>query len=168
MSIERMIIPLVAFIPAGTIASDTQQQVVKKETVTVNDTNISKEEVQKKVISIISKQLSIPQVNIKPQMSFVNDFHADSLDLVEIIMALEKEFTISIPDEKLEKIETVEDAVSIIFKQLDAENKSNARLHTRSHLYKNICLWRKENILEMKLFFWILILKKCEICKMFK
>lgn len=54
--------------------------------------------------------------NIKPESSLVDDLELDSLDEVEFVMGLEKEFGILIPDEKVEKIKTVEDAVDIVCK----------------------------------------------------
>jgi acyl carrier protein len=68
-----------------------------------------------KVQSIVSQQLSIDDVDsIKPESDFANDLQADSLDTVELVMALEEEFDIEIPDEAAEKIKTVQDAVDYI------------------------------------------------------
>jgi acyl carrier protein len=68
-----------------------------------------------KVKKIIVEQLSIEDADtVTPQASFVNDLGADSLDTVELVMALEEEFDIEIPDEAAEKILTVQDAVDYI------------------------------------------------------
>jgi acyl carrier protein len=68
-----------------------------------------------KVKAIVAEQLSIEDVEtIKPESDFANDLQADSLDTVELVMALEEEFDIEIPDEAAEKIKTVQDAVDYI------------------------------------------------------
>ena len=75
-------------------------------------------EVVKKVIKIISEQLDVSEDDVILSASFVDDLGADSLDQVELIMAMEEEFDISIPDEDAEKIATVQDAVDYINKAL--------------------------------------------------
>lgn len=67
-----------------------------------------------KVKNIIAEQLSIEAEGITMESSFIDDLGADSLDIVELIMALETEFDIEIPDEDAEKISTVGDAVEYI------------------------------------------------------
>ncbi len=67
-----------------------------------------------KVKKIISEQLGVPEGDVKPEASFVNDLGADSLDTVELVMALEEEFGIEIPDEDAEKIATVQNAIDYI------------------------------------------------------
>ena len=67
-----------------------------------------------KVKKIISEQLGVPEADVKPEASFVNDLGADSLDTVELVMALEEEFGVEIPDEDAEKIATVQNAVEYI------------------------------------------------------
>ena len=67
-----------------------------------------------KVKKIISEQLGVPETDVKPEASFVNDLGADSLDTVELVMALEEEFGVEIPDEDAEKIATVQNAVDYI------------------------------------------------------
>jgi acyl carrier protein len=64
-----------------------------------------------KMIDIIEEQLSVDKEKIVPGASFVDDLGADSLDLVELIMAMEEEFDVEIPDEDAEKIATVQDAI---------------------------------------------------------
>lgn len=68
----------------------------------------------KKVMEIISKQLEIEVDKIKPEASFTDDLKADSLAVVELVLALEEAFGIEIPDEDTEKIRTVQDAISYI------------------------------------------------------
>ena len=70
--------------------------------------------VEEKVKSIIADQLSVDEAQVKPEASFINDLGADSLDTVELIMALEEEFGIEISDEQAEKIQTVQAAVDYI------------------------------------------------------
>ena len=71
-------------------------------------------DVDVKVKKIISEQLGVPEADVKPEASFVNDLGADSLDTVELVMALEEEFSVEIPDEDAEKIATVQNAIDYI------------------------------------------------------
>ena len=73
-------------------------------------------EVITKVKEIIVDKLGVDEKDVTPEASFTNDLGADSLDTVELIMELEKEFDIQIPDEEAEKIVTVGDAVAFIEK----------------------------------------------------
>lgn len=66
------------------------------------------------VKKIIVEQLSVAEEDVVPAASFVDDLGADSLDLVEMIMAMEEKFNISIADEEAEKIKTVQDAYNYI------------------------------------------------------
>ena len=75
---------------------------------------MSVENVQERVKNIIVEQLGVEADQVKPEAQFVNDLGADSLDTVELIMALEEEFDIEIPDEKAEKINTVGEAIDYI------------------------------------------------------
>jgi len=75
-------------------------------------------EVVEKVVNIISEQLDVSEDDVMLSASFVDDLGADSLDQVELIMAMEEEFDISIPDEDAEKIATVQDAVDYINKAM--------------------------------------------------
>ena len=70
--------------------------------------------VSDKVKSIISEQLGVDTDEVTPEASFTDDLGADSLDIVELVMAFEEEFGIEIPDEDSEKISKVQDAVSYI------------------------------------------------------
>ncbi|HNU83821.1 MAG TPA: acyl carrier protein, partial [Thermoanaerobaculia bacterium] len=70
--------------------------------------------VAEKVKSIIVEQLGVEADDVKPEASFTEDLGADSLDIVELVMAFEEEFGIEIPDEDAEKIKRVSEAVSYI------------------------------------------------------
>jgi acyl carrier protein len=72
------------------------------------------DEIFDKVKEVIVDQLSVEEDDITEDASFVDDLGADSLDIVELVMALEEQFGVSIPDEQAEKIKTVGDAVSFI------------------------------------------------------
>jgi acyl carrier protein len=71
-------------------------------------------ELEEKVKKIIIDQLGVDGEEVTPQAKFVEDLGADSLDTVELVMALEEEFGIEIPDEDAEKIVTVKDAIDYI------------------------------------------------------
>jgi acyl carrier protein len=70
--------------------------------------------VEEKVKKIICEQLDVAEKDVVSEASFVDDLGADSLDQVELIMAMEEEFDISIPDEDAEKIVTVQQAIDYI------------------------------------------------------
>ncbi|MDP6215756.1 MAG: acyl carrier protein [SAR324 cluster bacterium] len=72
------------------------------------------EEIQAKIVQIISEQLGKEESDISMSSNFIEDLDADSLDTVELVMALEEEFEIDIPDEAAEKITTVQSAVDFI------------------------------------------------------
>lgn len=69
---------------------------------------------QPKVAKIIEEQLGVDQDKIKPEASFIDDLGADSLDIVELVMAMEEEFDIEIPDEDAEKLKTVSDVTNYL------------------------------------------------------
>jgi acyl carrier protein len=75
-------------------------------------------EIEEKVIQIVSEQLSVEKGEISRETSFVNDLNADSLDTVELVMELEDEFDLTIPDEDAEKLKTVGEAIGYIQKHL--------------------------------------------------
>ncbi|MBI4971350.1 MAG: acyl carrier protein [Candidatus Omnitrophica bacterium] len=77
--------------------------------------------VNDKITEIIVEQLGVKPEEVTPEASFVDDLGADSLDTVELVMALEEEFGIEIPDEDAEKIQTVGDAIKYIEEK--AKNK---------------------------------------------
>ena len=70
--------------------------------------------VEKRVIEIIVEQLGVSEEEVTMEASFIDDLGADSLDLVELIMAMEEEFSLEISDEDAEKIQTVQDVVNYI------------------------------------------------------
>ncbi len=72
--------------------------------------------IEEEVKKIICEQLDVPEADVVPEASFVDDLGADSLDLVELIMAMEEKFDISIPDEDAESIATVQDTIDYIKK----------------------------------------------------
>ena len=74
--------------------------------------------IEEKVVAIICEQLDVPEEDVVPEASFVDDLGADSLDQVELIMAMEEEFDVSIPDEDAEKIGTVKDAIDYVNKAM--------------------------------------------------
>lgn len=70
--------------------------------------------IEARVRSIIADQLGLTEDDIKPESKFIEDLGADSLDIVELIMAMEEEFQTEIPDEEAEKIRTVGDAIEYV------------------------------------------------------
>ena len=70
--------------------------------------------VEEKVKKIIAEKLSVEMEEVVPGASFVDDLGADSLDLVELIMAMEESFDIEISDDEAEKLQTVQDAINYI------------------------------------------------------
>ncbi|MDO8916078.1 MAG: acyl carrier protein [Coriobacteriia bacterium] len=72
------------------------------------------EEIFDKVKEVIVEQLNVEEDDVTEDAAFVDDLGADSLDIVELVMALEEQFGVSIPDEQAEKIKTVGDAVGFI------------------------------------------------------
>jgi acyl carrier protein len=70
--------------------------------------------IDNEMVDIIVEQLSVEKDKVVPNASFVDDLGADSLDLVELIMAMEEGFDIEIPDEEAEKIATVQDAIDYV------------------------------------------------------
>ena len=74
---------------------------------------MSSEEIFEKVKGVIVEQLGVAEGNITMKASFIDDLGADSLDIVELIMALEEEFDIEIPDSDAEKVVTVGDVVEL-------------------------------------------------------
>jgi len=75
-------------------------------------------DVYKKVVDIIVEELAVDAEEITPEASFIDDLGADSLDVVELVMAFEEEFDIEIPDEDAENIKTVQNAVDYIDENL--------------------------------------------------
>ena len=80
------------------------------------------EEVQSKLKEIVMDRLNAEEDQIKPEASFVEDLGADSLDIVELIMGIEEEFDIEIPDEDAEKLTTVVEAMEYVKTKLAVED----------------------------------------------
>lgn len=74
----------------------------------------STDEISSRIKSIISEQLGVPLEDITEAAHFINDLGADSLDIVELIMALEEEWDIEIPDDDAEKMQTVKDVINYV------------------------------------------------------
>ena len=72
------------------------------------------ENIEQRVRKIVAEQLGVNEADVKNESSFVNDLGADSLDTVELVMALEEEFETEIPDDEAEKIATVQQAIDFI------------------------------------------------------
>lgn len=72
------------------------------------------ENIEQRVKKIVAEQLGVNEAEVKIESSFVDDLGADSLDTVELVMALEEEFNCEIPDEEAEKITTVKQAVDYV------------------------------------------------------
>jgi acyl carrier protein len=71
-----------------------------------------------RVTEIIMEQLGVSREEVRPEASFIDDLGADSLDIVELVMAMEEEFDIEIPDEDAEKIQTIADATAYLRAQI--------------------------------------------------
>ena len=80
------------------------------------------EEIQQKVYAIVSEQMNVDAAELRAETSFVNDLNADSLDTVELVMELEDEFDMNIPDDEAEKLQTVGQAIEFIQSQLNSAN----------------------------------------------
>lgn len=79
------------------------------------------QEVQDKVLKIVAEQMSVEKGELSRATSFVNDLNADSLDTVELVMELEDEFDLTIPDEEAEKLKTIGEAIDYIVKALEVK-----------------------------------------------
>ncbi len=79
-------------------------------------------EIEEKVLQIVSEQMSVDKSEITRETSFVNDLNADSLDTVELVMELEDEFDLTIPDDEAEKLKIVGEAVDYIQQQLEKKS----------------------------------------------
>ncbi len=79
-------------------------------------------EIEEKVFQIVSEQMSVEKGELSRETSFVNDLNADSLDTVELVMELEDEFDITIPDEEAEKLKTVGEAIDHIQQSLKVKS----------------------------------------------
>lgn len=84
---------------------------------------MTKQEIQAIVISVVAKQLDLRLDQVKPESRFAEDLGADSLDLAEIMMDLEDEFDLMVPDSDASTIKTVMDAVTYIEKNIDISSR---------------------------------------------
>jgi acyl carrier protein len=73
-----------------------------------------------RVSAIIVEQLGVTKEEVTPKASFIDDLGADSLDIVEFVMAMEEEFDIEIPDDDAEKIQTIEDVITYVKGKVEA------------------------------------------------
>ena len=79
---------------------------------------MERSEIQDKVCSILAEQLAVDAQKVTPAARFSEDLDADSLDLVEAVLALEEEFGVSIPEEEMESVKTVGEAIDLIAEKL--------------------------------------------------
>ncbi|MBT3218690.1 MAG: acyl carrier protein [Proteobacteria bacterium] len=79
---------------------------------------MANDEVAQKITNLIAENLCVKPSEVVPTASFIEDLNADSLDIVELVMAIEKDFDIEIPDDEAEKISTVQDAIDYIVAQI--------------------------------------------------
>jgi acyl carrier protein len=77
-------------------------------------------QLEDRVTEIIVEQLGVAREEVVPEASFIDDLGADSLDIVELVMAMEEEFDVEIPDDDAEKIQTIGDAISYLKEKLAA------------------------------------------------
>lgn len=75
---------------------------------------MSHDDLVQKMKDLIAESLGVAREEVQPNKSFIDDLNADSLDIVELVMTIEKEFSIEIPDSEAEKIRTVQDAIDYI------------------------------------------------------
>jgi acyl carrier protein len=75
---------------------------------------------EERVTDIIVEHLNVAREEVVPEASFVDDLGADSLDIVELVMAMEEEFDVEIPDDDAEKIQTIGDAIAYLKEKLEA------------------------------------------------
>lgn len=85
--------------------------------------DINMQEIEAKVIEIVSEQMGVDKAEITRDTSFINDLNADSLDTVELVMEFEDEFDMSIPDEEAEKIQTVGAAIDYIVEIVKSQSQ---------------------------------------------
>ena len=83
---------------------------------------MKKDEVLAKLVSIVSDRLDVEADQVTPEKSFVEDLGADSLDIVELIMGIEEEFDIEIPDEDAEKLTSVGEAMNYTLDKIGVED----------------------------------------------
>ena len=79
---------------------------------------MDKADLQERVCNVLAKNLAVPVTDVKPESRFKEDLDADSLDLVEAVLALEEEFGLSIPEEEMEDVKTVGQAIDLVAQKL--------------------------------------------------
>lgn len=79
-------------------------------------------DVSERVRALIANNLDLPLEQVRPEASFINDLQADSLAIVELVLALEEEFGVEIPDEATDKIRAVQDAIDYIVARVPAKS----------------------------------------------
>jgi acyl carrier protein len=77
-------------------------------------------DLESRVSAIIVEQLGVTKEELAPEASFIDDLGADSLDIVELVMAMEEEFDIEIPDDDAEKIQTIKDVIGYVKGKIEA------------------------------------------------
>lgn len=82
---------------------------------------MTKDEIEPQVIAVVAEKLSADKDKINRNTNFTSDLNADSLDLVELVMGLEERFDISVPEEDLENVATVGQAVDLVIGKVDAK-----------------------------------------------
>lgn len=85
--------------------------------------DMERDETFEKVCALIASSLDVKAEQVQPEASFLDDLGADSLDIVELVMQIERDFNIEIPDEQAEKISTVQDAVDYVRGELSRLGK---------------------------------------------
>ena len=80
--------------------------------------NVNMDEIQARVRKILAENLSVPEDSITMDSRFQEDLDADSLDLVEAVLALEEEFNVNIPEEEMEDVKTVGEALNVVMAKL--------------------------------------------------
>ena len=79
-------------------------------------------DVSERVRALIANNLDVPLEQVRPEASFINDLQADSLAIVELVLALEEQFGVEIPDEATDKIRAVQDAIDYIVARVPAKS----------------------------------------------
>ena len=77
-------------------------------------------ELEKRMTGLIVEQLGVSKEEVSPSASFLDDLGADSLDIVELVMSMEEEFDVEIPDEDVDKLRTIGDAIGYLKERLEA------------------------------------------------
>jgi acyl carrier protein len=86
------------------------------------DIQMTGSDVSERVRALIANNLDVPLEQVRPEASFINDLQADSLAIVELVLALEEEFGVEIPDEATDKIRAVQDAIDYIVARVPAKS----------------------------------------------